>query len=651
MSDCSRFAPRPASLLAALAVLLAAAAVAAAAPDPAPLPAYTPDANTPRSAVPDVYKWDLSPMFASDAAWEQGRVALLADIPQLSKYKGRLADPKALLACLGLYFRLHGEVNRLTLYANLRQTTAQSDDRAGAMNDHGLAAMDRLTSAASFIRREVQTLSRNAVAKAFTSQPKLAPYRAYVEGLRRRAPRLLSPDAERALGLLGDNLWAEIDLNEIPSALETCHSALLTDIPWPVVKDAHGKDVQLTLSNYSLFRQSPSRDVRKGAVEALLATLRQYQRSLATTLAGQFKLDVAYARARNYDTALEAYTDKDEVSTAVYDNLVRTVNAHLPLLHRYMALRKQTLGLPELHLYDLYIPLTEEVQEDVPYAQAEKTLVEALAPLGPAYTRRLAEGLDPHNGWLDLYPHKDKDSGASSSNVYGAHPFVKMNYQDKLDDMSTLAHEMGHALHSDMAMKAQSYPDARYVTFLAEIASTCNEALLNDYLVAHSKSDAEKAYLLVDRLETMRGTIFRQTLFAEFERAVHGYVEKGVPVTATLLDSTYSELVRRYYGPAYTLGENDGMEWAYIPHFFFKYYVYQYATGLTSGIAIADRVRQLGPPAAEAYLGMLKGGCSEPPLTLLRKAGVDLTQPAPIEAAMHAFERTLGEVEKLVGKK
>jgi oligoendopeptidase F len=251
---------------------------------------------------------------------------------------------------------------------------------------------------------------------------------------------------------------------------------------------------------------------------------------------------------------------------------------------------------------------------------------------------------------MDLYPHRDKSSGAFSASVHGPHPYVFMNYQDSLDDMSTLAHEFGHALHSDLAMKAQPYAGFRYAPFLAEVASTCNESLLSDYLVGKATDPAEKAYLLVERLETIRTTIFRQTMFAEFERRVHGYVEEGTPVTAALLEETYGDLVQRYYGPGYMFDEDDGMEWAYIPHFYYKYYVYSYATGLTSGIAIADRVKTLGEPAAEAFLAMLAGGASAPPLELLAGAGVDLTKPDALDAAMKTFEETLDEVEKLMEK-
>jgi oligoendopeptidase F len=275
--------------------------------------------------------------------------------------------------------------------------------------------------------------------------------------------------------------------------------------------------------------------------------------------------------------------------------------------------------------------------------------MEALTALGPAYMSLLEQGMDPANGWIDVYPHASKRSGAFSASVYGSHPYVLMNFQNSQDDMSTLAHEYGHAAHSHLAMTHQPYSSFRYVPFLAEIASTVNEALLSDYLIANAEDDAERAYLLSDRLETIRTTIYRQTLFAEFERAVHGFVESGTPITASLLDETYTELVKRYYGPAYTIDENDGMEWAYVPHFYYKYYVFNYATGLASGIAIADALRgEIAQAAQKGLIAMLSGGNNEPPLDLLKKAGVDLTRPDAIESALTLFAETVTDLEKLI---
>jgi len=625
-------------------IVCGAAAVVSA----ADLPAYTPDANAPRSQVPDVYRWDLTPLFADQAAWEQELADVAAAIPQLAQYQGRLADPVALADCLGLYFRLHDRASHVTQYANLALDTNLTDEHLKAMQQRSLALMDQLMSAAGFIRGEMLVLEGGAMQEAYEASDELAKYRSYIDNLRRRRMRVLSPEGEHLMQMAGDNLWAEIDLNEIPSGYEDAFGALLSDIAWPVVHDAEGNEVPLTLSNFPRFRSSPARAVRREAVTAFFATLRQYEHAFAETLAGQFELDVLYARARGYDTALAAYLDKDNLDPAVHDNLIAAVNANLEPLHRYVELRKKVLGLDELHIYDLYVPMVAAAEMDVPYAQAMTILPAALAPLGKEYVAVLTEGLDPRNGWIDVYPSNDKESGAYSASVYGRHPYIKMNYLDSMDDLSTLAHEFGHAIHSHLAMTHQPYWNFRYVPFLAEIASTCNEALLSDHLVAQADTKEAKAGILAAELETIRTTIYRQTLFSEFERLVHGYVEDGTPITAALLDGTYRDLVERYYGPGFIVDENDGMEWAYIPHFYYKYYVYSYATGLSCGIAIAEDVKAKGQPAVDGYLQMLHGGCSEPPLDLLRKAGVDLTRPDAIEAALQRFDRTVTELAELL---
>jgi len=611
-------------------------------------PPYQPDANAARADVPDVYKWNLTQLFATDAAWEQELQTLQKEIPGLTEYQGKLAEPSELKQGLELYFQLHDRTSHVTQYANLALDSEQTDERLQAMQQRSLSLMNELMAAAGFIRGEILALDDKTMQKAYQDQKGPGQYRSYIENLRRRGSRVLGPEAEQVLQLAGDNLWAEIDLNEIPSSLEDAFGSLLTDIAWPVIRDAEGNDVQLTLANYGRFRASSDRRVRAEAVTAFFATLRQFQHAFAATLGGQFGLDVMYARARGYDTALEAYLDKDGLDVAVHDNLIAAVNQNLKPLHRYVELRRKVLGLDDLHIYDLYVPMVAAAEMEVSYAEAAEILPAALAPLGPDYVAMLTEGLDPASGWIDIYPSRDKDSGAFSASVFGRHPYVKMNYQDSLDDMSTLAHEYGHALHSYLAMENQPYHNYRYVPFLAEIASTCNEALLADYLIGKAEDKAAKAGLLAAELESIRQTIYRQTLFSEFERKVHGFVEAGRPVTATLLDETYSELIRRYYGPGFTLDENDGMEWAYIPHFYYKYYVYSYATGLSSGIAIAERVKELGQPAVDDYLGMLKGGCSDAPLTLLQGAGVDLTRPDAVEAAMERFDRTVTELASLL---
>ena len=612
------------------------------------LPPFVPDAAGSRAAIPQVYKWDLTALYPSEQALKDSMQALRARIPSLDQCRGTLGEPSKLERCLTLYSDLHDSVNHATLYANLALATEQSNDHLRTLRQQTLDLLDALDSRAGMLRAELLELDAASLERAYASRPGLASFRPYIDNLRRRRGRLLSPEGERLLALAGDNLWAEIDLNEIPSYHEKTFGALLSDIPWPQIHDEQGRTVQLTLANYSRYRASTDRAVRREAVTAFLGTLRTFQHALAGTLAGQYAFNVFLARARGYDTALEAYLDKDGLEPQVYENLVATVGAHLAPLHRYVRLRKKMLGLDEVHLYDLYVPLLEGTETRVPFPRAREQVLEALAPLGEQYLAMLREGSDPRNGWIDLYPSRDKQSGAFSASAYGTHPYVLLNYQDSVDDMFTLAHEFGHALHSHLAMTHQPYSTFRYVPFLAEIASTCNEALLGDYLIAHAPSRREKAALLVERLEGIRTTIYRQTLFAEFEWRVHQAVERGTPVTATLLEQIYRGLIERYYGPDYSLGPDDGMEWAYIPHFYYKYYVFTYATGLSSGIALARRIAEGGQDAVDDYLAMLAAGSSAPPLDLLRKAGVDLTSPAPVEAALDSFERAMDELETLL---
>jgi oligoendopeptidase F len=501
---------------------------------------------------------------------------------------------------------------------------------------------------ASFLRQEVLRLDDQALAAAVKAQPALAAYRPYLDELRRRRSRLLGPEAERVLSLAGDNLWAEIDLNELPGDHEKSFHALLGAIPLPTITDEGGKPVQLTFSNYPKYRGSADRRVRAEAVEKLYATLRQYQGAFASSLSGQVNQSVFFARARGYQTALDAYLDKDAIAPAVYRNLVATARANVAPLHRYVALRKRLLGLPELHGYDLYPPMVAGVARTFTWTDAKAILPVALAPLGPEYLKVLATALQDGSGWIDLYPHQGKPSGAFSSSVYGVHPFVKMNYLDDHDGLSTLAHELGHALHSDLAMKHQPYSTSNYAAFIAEIASTFNEKLLSDHLKKTARTREEKLAVLTKLVESIRTTVFRQALFAEFELALHTAAEAGTPLTAELLNKTYVELVRAYYGDALTIGPNDEVEWAAVPHFYYKYYVYAYATGLSSGIALAEKVQTGDLKARDAYLGMLAGGSSKAPLELLKGAGVDLTKPDAIEAAARLMDRTVGELEALL---
>ncbi|MCU0304348.1 MAG: oligoendopeptidase F family protein [Thermoanaerobaculales bacterium] len=623
-------------------------AVAASAGNLASLPDYSPDANAERSSIPAAYRWDLTVLFPDDAAWEAALEATRTALADLGRWHGSLAEPGPLADYMTRYFEAELAANRLSLYASLQKDGDTTSPLFIGRHQQALKLTAEVMDEGAVLRQAVLALDDAELEAAYADVPRLETFRPWIDGLRRRADRILEPEAERVLGLAGDNLWAAIDLNELPSPLESAFGALLAEMPLPMVSGPDGEPVQLTFANYGRLRAAEDRQVRRDAVEGMLEALRGFESTFAATLGGQAAFNVFLARARHYDTALEAYLDKDDLDPAVYRNLITTVRAHAPALHRYVELRKKVMGLDELHLYDLYVPMVEGAARDMTYAEGAQVIVDALAPLGDDYVARLAGLVDPRNGAVDVYPARTKDSGAFSASVYGVRPFIKMNYQDSYDDVSTLAHELGHAMHSSLSMANQPYLTSRYVPFLAEVASTANEVLLSKHMVANAGSDAERAWYLSELAETIRTTIYRQTMFAEFELALHELVEAGEPVTAERLDGIYAGLVRDYYGPGYTIGANDPVEWAYIPHFYYKYYVFTYATGLASGAAIAERVASGDPAARDAYLGMLAGGCSKPPLDLLAGAGVDLTRPDAIAAALDLFDRTLTELEGIL---
>lgn len=611
------------------------------------LPPFTPDSNGDRSTIPEVYRWRLQALASGPEAWEAALAAAQRDVAALAGLRDG-TGAVGLARYLEAYFAADAVVNRLTLWANLARETAQTDATAIARHQRALALTSDLMAEGPHVRQAILSLDEATLSAWRSETPALAVFDPFIESLRRRSGAVLDAEAERVLALGGDNLWAQIDLNELPSHSENAFAALLSELPLPTITNEKGEEVQLTFSNYGRFRASSDRDVRRRAVEAMFQSLKQFENTFAATLAGQASFDVFLARSRRYDTALAAYLDKDELDPAVYRNLIATVRGHAGALHRFVELRRRVMGVDAVHLYDLYVPLTEGVDREIGYAEGARTIVEALAPLGAEYGAVLATAIDPANGWIDVYPHRDKGSGAFSASTYGVHPYVKMNYQDRFDDVSTLAHELGHALHSHLSMESQPYLSWRYVPFLAEIASTCNEVLLSRYLIERAATDAERAWLLAELAESIRTTIYRQTMFAEFELAVHELVEAGRPVTAEALNEIYIGLVKDYYGPAYAVDPDDPIEWAYIPHFYWKYYVFNYATGLASGIALAERMLAGGDEERAAYLGMLRAGSSAPPLTLLRGAGVDLTRPEAIAAALELFDATVARLEELV---
>ncbi|MBI5241334.1 MAG: oligoendopeptidase F family protein [Elusimicrobia bacterium] len=621
-----------------LLIMLAAAAFAAP---------YKPDANAPRASVPEAYRWDLSPFFADDAAWAAGFDQANGRIDGLAKHVGRLATPAEVRAGLDAYFTARAAVGRVASYANLR---ADGDDAAPGAQDRlqralGLGA--RLRSDSAFLRQELLKLDDKAAAKLLAA-PELEPYRLYVQDLRRRRRALLGDEAEKVLSLAADNLWSETDLNEIPSDIELAFKAVQKDLQLPSMKDEKGRPVQLTLANYGKYRSSKDRRVRRDAVAGLFGSLKKYEDILAATLGGEAKRDVFLARARGYGRSLDAYLDRQDVPPAVVENLVASVRVNLEPLHRYLALRKKMLKVKELRFHDLYAPLVPAADVDIPFDEGLKDVRAAVAPMGESY-------LEAFNGpemlgrrMMDVYPNKGKDSGAFSHSLWGFPPFVKLNYMDRVEDVSTTAHELGHAMHSFINNKANADADAGYSSLTAEIASTFQEMLLSRHLLKKYEGDKKmRLYLLSQLADRIRGTVYRQTLFTEFELKLHGFAEAGTPITAELLNQTYADLVKTYYGPGFTVGQHDGIEWSYVPHFYWKHYVFSYACGLASAIALSDKVGAGDVPARDRYLAMLAAPREAHPVETLKAAGVDLLSPDAIAAAARALDGAVAEMEKL----
>jgi len=612
------------------------------------LPDFTPDANMSRTDIPDIFKWNLKDLCESNAKWNEEIKQCQQKLESINEYHSNLNNAKGLTAYLETYFTLEDKINRLTLYASMQRDAEATNQDAISRHESGLKLTEEMMQEGTTLRQTILSLSDEQLKSYLNQEKALEEYLPYIKSLRRRANRILSPGEEKLLSMAGDNLWATIDLNELPAVPEKTFRALTSEMTMPMVLGTDGNKVQLTFSNYGRLRGSNLREVRKDAVAGMFSTLKGLENTFATTLGEQAKFSLFLSRARGYNSVIEAYLDKDELTPDVYYNLINTVKANVKPLHKYIELRKKALKLDDIHLYDLYVPMVEAAEINMDYKNGASIVLKALEPMGDEYLSTLNTGLNPENGWIDVYPSNDKNSGAFSTSTYGVHPYVKMNFQDSFDDVSTLAHEYGHALHSYYAMNNQSYLTYRYVPFLAEIASTCNEALLSQYMIKTAKSDKEKAWFLSELLETIRTTIYRQTLFAEFELELHKLAEAGEPITANKLNKIYGDLIHTYYGPDYTIDENDDMEWAYIPHFYYKYYVFTYATGLSSGIAFADKIVKEGQPARDAYLGMLKGGNSKPPLVLLKEAGLDLTKPVAIESALKLFDKTIDQLDELL---
>lgn len=600
-------------------------------------------ALAPREATDPADQWRLQDIFADDSGWEAAFTRLQEEAELGARFRGALGSgPERLLEALVARDGQGQALERLYAYAQMK-----SDEDTRVSRYQGMAARVAQLAAQvegvwAYMEPELLSLPEERLRGWVASPPAgvegLGLYRHKVEELLRGKPHVLSTAEEELLARA----------SEVTQAPQVIFGMLNdADLTFPPIRDEHGQEVELTKGRYVRFLESRQRRVRQEAFQTLYATYGKQRHTLGATLASSVKRDWFYARTRRYRSCLEAALDPDNIPLAVYDNLIGAVRAHLPALARYLRLRRRVLGLERLHMYDLYVPLVEEPETNIPYAEAVRTVEAGLAPLGEDYLRRYREGTG--SGWVDVYENQGKTGGAYSSSVYGVHPFVLLNYQGTIDHVFTLAHEFGHALHSHYTQETQPYPYANYTIFVAEVASTVNEALLMRHLLEAASDPRQRAYLVNHYLEGFRGTVFRQVMFAEFEKRIHEMEERGEPLTAEALSATYRQLNLDYYGAEVEVDPEIDLEWARIPHFYRAFYVYKYATGFSAAQALATAIRDDGAPARDRYLRFLRGGSSEYPVQLLRGAGVDMASPEPVNAALAIFADLVAELERLVG--
>ncbi|MBC8014638.1 MAG: oligoendopeptidase F [Sporomusaceae bacterium] len=593
-----------------------------------------------RSEIPEESKWHLKDIYASEELWQQDFDQLKGSFGAVEQYKGKLANsPQDLLACLKARDEIGITSGKLYAFARMHRDENTTDAKYQALTGRVESLMAEAGAITAFIEPEILAISDAELARFRKQEKGLAEYSFYFDNLTRQRHHVLSPAEEAILSRV----------SEVTQASENTFNMLAhADIEFPKTIDENGQSVQLSEGRYSLFIRSSNRDVRQQAFTKLLGTYNKYRNTFASTLSGNVKSNLFYAKTRKYNSPLEAALKGDNVPAAVYDNLIKTVHNNLAPLHRYVSMKKKSLKLDEIHMYDLYTPLVSDVKLTMPYEEGLKVVRTSLQPLGSEYEDILDKGLT--SGWIDVYENKGKQTGAYSWGNYGTHPFVLLNYNNRYDAVSTLAHEMGHAIHSYYSQKYQPYPTSSYTTFSAEVASTTNEILLLEHMLETTTDKKIKLYLINQYLEQVRGTIYRQTMFAEFEKLLYEAAQQNESITADMLDNLWRELNLKYYGPNIVLDKEIDVEWARIPHFYMDFYVYQYVTGYSAATTLAGKILSEGQPAQEKYIEFLKSGGSDYSLNLLKSAGVDMSSPKPIEITLAKFSSMLDEMEKLLAE-
>jgi oligoendopeptidase F len=598
-----------------------------------------------RSKIPDEYKWDLTALYPSDDAWRAEKEKVAAEVPKLRAFRGTLGSSAARLAdVLELQSGLDKELNRLFVYAGLSSDQDTRVSKYQAMEQEMIQLGSSVGAEEAFIQPEILKIDNATLDKFIAQEPRLQVYKHYLEDIERQRAHTLSNAEEKLLA--GSAVMA--------SGPHSVYGIFAdADFPYPSVTLKDGKTVKLDKAAFSLHRASPSREDRQKVMEAFFTAVGKYRGTFGSMMNSSVQASVFYAKARNYDSDLEARLDGPNIPVTVYSRLVDGVNKNLASFHRYLKLRKRMMGLSDLHYYDLYAPLVPAVDTKYSVDQSVQNILAALAPLGPDYAAGAKHALTER--WIDMYPTEGKASGAySNGGAYDVHPYMLLNYNGRYEDMGTLAHELGHTMQSYFSNKMQPYPLSQYPIFVAEVASTFNEALLNHYMLKQTKDDAVRLSLLGSYLEGIKGTVFRQTQFADFEQRMHQMVEKGQPLTGDALSSLYMEIVKKYYGHDQGVCMVDDYvanEWAFIPHFYNSFYVFQYATSFTASSALSEKVLAGEPGAKERYLKFISAGQSEYPIELLKAAGVDMTTDEPLELTVKQMNRVMDEMEKLLDKK
>ncbi|MFW5939720.1 MAG: oligoendopeptidase F [Halolamina sp.] len=590
-----------------------------------------------RTEIDEEYKWDLASIFPDEETWQDAYDDVEARVDDLREYEGRTTESAdTLLELLAEYEDVMRDVSMVAAYASLRSSEDTRNQEYQALSAKAESLRSDASSATSFLEPELQELDWDDVEALIDEEPELAAYEQFFDDALRMKPHTRSAEVEELLA----------DLSEVTSAPADIYGMLSNaDLTFPTVEKPDGEEVEITQSNFTKLQKHEDREFRRESYEQFYETWDDYRNTVGTSLQNSTKKDVKLAEARTYDTAREAALDGTNVPTEVYDTLVDTVHDNLDYLQRHADLKRQALDVDELGMHDLYMSLTGDEGPDVTYEQAKEWVVEAVAPLGEAYQARMAQGLESR--WVDVYENRGKRSGAFSSGTYDTQPFILMNYQDDVSSMYTLAHELGHSMHSELAAEVQPWQYASYEIFVAEVASTVNETLLTHYLLENVDDDEIRAHALDQYLERFRSTLYRQTMFADFEQRIHERAENGQPLTPDAFDEIYGDLKETFYENA-DVDDLIAKEWMRIPHFYYNFYVYQYSTGISAAVAIVEKIREEGEPAAADYRAALEAGGSEYPMDVLDIAGIDMTSPEPVEAALSAYGDRLDDAAALL---